>query len=378
MHLQEGNKKPKPVIFIPMKKLALLLIAIGLSYVGQAQEKTQTENIFLITVDGLRWQELFQGADSLFVDDTGMIERQGSLLEVFWDPNPLKRRQMLMPFTWSTLAEQGQLYGNRAFGNRVDLRNNMLFSYPGYNEILTGVADDERITSNSKTNNPNITLLEHLHNLPEYKGKVLAFGSWDVFPYIVNEDRSGIPVNAGFDKAEGPNLSESERVINRLQQEIRGPWEGVRLDPFTHHFALEAIKKQNPKIVFIAYGEPDDWAHDNRYDAYLHSIRQFDAYLKELWELIQSNPSYKDKTTMIVTTDHGRGIDKPSWTGHGSGVPRSREAWIAAIGPDSRALGEVKDEGLVYPAMIARTIFQLLGMTYPNEKADVVIEEIVP
>ena len=36
-----------------------------------AQKTTQTENIFLITVDGLRWQELFKGADSLFVDDTG-------------------------------------------------------------------------------------------------------------------------------------------------------------------------------------------------------------------------------------------------------------------------------------------------------------------
>ncbi len=362
-----------------MKKIAFLLIAMGLSYnTLQAQKTTQTENIFLITVDGLRWQELFQGADSLFVDDTGMMENPGSLLETFWDPNPLKRRQILMPFTWSTLAKQGQLHGNRAFGNHVDMRNNMLFSYPGYNEILTGVPDDERINSNSKTNNPNTTLLEHLQGLPDYKGKVLAFGSWDVFPYIVNEDRSGIPVNAGFDRAKGPNLSESERIINRLQHEIRGPWEGVRLDPFTHHYALEAVKRQTPKVVFIAYGEPDDWAHDNRYDEYLHSIKQFDAYLKELWDYIQSTPAYQDKTTMIVTTDHGRGIKKATWTGHGSGIPRSREAWIAAIGPDSRALGEVKETGQMYPAMIARTIFQLLGLTYPDEHADTAIAQILP
>lgn len=361
-----------------MKKPAFLLIALGLSYAVPAQKATQTENIFLITVDGLRWQEVFQGADSLFVDDTGMIETQGSLLEVFWDPDFRKRRQLLMPFTWSTIAEQGQLYGNRALGNHVDMRNNMLFSYPGYNEILTGVPDDERINSNSKTNNPNVTLLEHLQEMPAYRGKVLAFGSWDVFPYIVNEERSGIPVNAGFDTADGPDLSEAERMINRLQKEIRGPWGGVRLDPFTHHYAQEAIKKQEPRLVFIAYGEPDDWAHDNRYDEYLHSIRQFDAYLKELWDYIQSNPTYKDKTTMIVTTDHGRGIDKASWTGHGSGIPRSREAWIAVVGPDSPALGEVKKEAVVYPSMIARTIFQLLGLTYPDERADSAIKEILP
>lgn len=362
-----------------MKKIAILLILMGLGFgYAPAQNTTQTENIFLITVDGLRWQELFTGADSLFVDDTGMVESQGSLLKEFWDTDPLKRREMLMPFTWSTLVEKGQIYGNRAFDNKVDMQNNMLFSYPGYNEVLTGAADDERINSNAKTNNPNITLLEHLQQMPAYKGKVLAFGSWDVFPYIVNEARSGIPVNAGFDLAEDSDLTEGERIINRMQQEIRGPWGGVRLDPFTHHYAMEAIKKKEPKIVFIAYGEPDDWAHDNRYDEYLHSIKQFDAYLKNLWEYIQSTPRYKDKTTMIITTDHGRGIDKATWTGHGSGIPRSKEAWIAAIGPDSQAFGEVKRDEILYPSMIARTIFQLLGLKYPDEKAAASIAGILP
>jgi hypothetical protein len=60
------------------------------------------------------------------------------------------------------------------------------FSYPGYNEILTGSADDKRITSNDKMDNLNVTFLEHLNKLPEYKGKVMAFTSWDVFPFIIN------------------------------------------------------------------------------------------------------------------------------------------------------------------------------------------------
>ena len=65
---------------------------------------------------------------------------------------------------------------------------------------------------------------------------------------------------------QGSDLTATEHLINRMQQEIRGPWGGVRLDPFTHHYALEAIKKSAPKLVYIAYGEPDDWAHGNRYD----------------------------------------------------------------------------------------------------------------
>jgi hypothetical protein len=355
--------------------LALSLLAFQPAFSQNSSYKT--ENIVLITLDGLRWQELFKGADSLMVDDTGMVKSMGSLLGDFWDEDPKVRRKMLFPFFWSTLAEKGQIYGNRAYGNNVNNANTMWFSYPGYNEVLSGFADDERINSNSKINNPNITLLEYLNQMPEYKGKVYALGSWDVFPYIVNEARSGVPVNAGFDKAEGNDLTDVEKTINRLQSEIRGPWDGVRLDPFTHHFALETMKKYKPRVTYIAYGETDDWAHGNEYDQYIWSAKQTDAYIREIWEFIQSDPQYKDKTTMIITTDHGRGISKSSWRSHGSEVPVAGEIWIAAIGPDTPSSGEMKTPGQWQSAMIARTVFQLLGMEYPDAKAFPAIKEMV-
>ena len=362
-----------------MKRIPLMLtigLFINLSHL-YAQKQTKTENIFLITVDGLRWQEVFKGADSLFIDDTGMVENTDNLLAKFWDNDPITRRKMLMPFFWETLSSKGQLYGNRAYGNFVENSNTMLFSYPGYNEVLSGFADDKRINSNSKVNNPNTTLLEYLNQTTGYQNKVLAYGSWDVFPYIINEERSKVPVNAGFDLAEGDNLTDKELMINRLQNEIRGPWEGVRLDAFTHNFALEGIKKHQPKIIYIAYGEPDDWAHGNKYDQYLYSIHQFDVYLKELWDFIQSTPQYKGKTTMIITTDHGRGINKKTWTGHGSSIPEAKEIWMAAIGPDTPAKGEIKNKGLWHSSMIAKTIYSLLGIEYPDEKAGEVITEMI-
>jgi arylsulfatase A-like enzyme len=284
---------------------------------------------------------------------------------------------LLLPFVWSTISKQGQIYGNRAYGNLVNTANKMWFSYPGYNEVLSGFADDKRINSNSKINNPNVTLLEYLNQMPEFRGKVYAFGSWDVFPYIVNEERSGVPVNAGFDKAEGNDLTDVEKTINRLQSEIRGPWGGVRLDPFTHHFAMEAMKKHKPRVTYIAYGETDDWAHDNEYDQYLLSAKQTDAYIREIWEFIQSDPQYKDKTTLIITTDHGRGTNKSSWKSHGSDIPDSEEIWMMAIGPDTPATGEIKTQGQWQAAMLARTIFQLLGMDYPDAKAAPAIKEMV-
>ena len=362
-----------------MKKISFLFLLAGvLSLSAIAQTKTtKTENIVLITFDGLRWQELFKGADSLLIDDTGMIDRAGSLLADFWHPDPIQRREMLFPFFWNTIAKKGQIYGNRAYGNKVDNTNKMWFSYPGYNEILSGFADDARINSNSKINNPNVTFLEYLNQNPAYTGKVMAFGSWDVFPYIINRERSGIPVNAGFDLATGDDLTDVEQTVNRIQQEIRGPWGSVRLDPFTHHYALEAIKKHRPKVLYIAYGETDDWAHGGRYDQYIWSAKQTDKYIQEIWETLQADPHYKDKTTLIITVDHGRGITKTSWKDHGSDIPQAGQIWMMAMGPDTPATGEMKMEGQWSSAMVVRTIFQLLGLDYPDPKAAPAVKEMI-
>ena len=359
------------------KKCLLLAFSVAFSSGLFAQTKTtKTENIVLITLDGLRWQEVYGGVDSLFVDDTGMIEHAGSLLPDFWHADPLKRRELLFPFVWGTLAKQGQLFGNRAYGNKVDTQNKLWFSYPGYNELLSGFADDARIRSNDKVNNPNTTFLEHLNQLPEHQNKVMAFGSWDVFPFIVNEERSGVPVNAGYDLAVGENLTAVEKTVNRLQQELRGPWPSVRLDPFTHQYALEAIKNQKPNVLYIAYGETDDWAHDGKYDQYVWSAKQTDAYLKEIWETLQADPKYRNKTTLLITVDHGRGTTKESWKSHGETIPEAGQVWMMAIGPDTPPLGERKEAGQWYSAMLPRTIFQLLGLEYPDAKAAASVKEL--
>lgn len=358
-----------------MKTLSLIvLFSLSIICVVSAQN---TENVFLITLDGLRWQELFYGADSLLINDSGYVEDPEGLTEQFWKNDYVDRKQTLMPFIWSTIAAEGQIYGNRRFGNKVNCSNKQWFSYPGYNEILTGFADDDRITSNDKINNPNVTVLEFLNKRKDLNQKVVAFASWDVFPFIINERRSGVKVNAGFEKAE-INATDNEVLLNKLQGEVRGPWNAVRLDVFTHHYAMEELKKNSPRVLYIAYGETDDYAHDGSYDQYLKSANQTDAYLKELWTYAQSDEQYRDKTTMIITTDHGRGtVPKDTWKDHGSGVPNGGEIWIAVIGPDTPSLGEVKNPGQYYQNQIARTVAQALGIDYTQDKAGPVIPGVL-
>lgn len=351
-----------------MEKLLIILLIFCSPICCSAQDALNTENVFLITLDGLRWQELFGGADADLINSKEYTKEQEEIKAKFWDNDPLVRRQKLMPFFWSTLASEGKLFGNRQHGNKVNLSNTFWFSYPGYNEILTGFGDPE-INSNDKINNKNITVLEYANQQKKFNGKVAAFGSWDVFPFIINEERSRIPVNAGFELAVGNDLSEREIFLNELQKQVPSPWSTVRLDAFTHHYALEHLKRHEPKLLYIAYGETDDFAHDGRYDFYLNSARQTDAFIQELWEFVQSHEGYKNKTTFIITTDHGRGtVPLETWKHHGAKINGADEVWLAVIGPDTAPEGEIKKEGQLYSNQVAGTIAHLLGLDFKPER----------
>jgi Sulfatase len=351
------------------RTIVTLIIIFLPGYITFAQ--SQAENVILITLDGMRWQEVFTGADSILVKHKDYVEDAVGLRARFWHDQPVTRREKLMPFFWSTMVKEGVLFGNRAFGNHVNCSNNMWFSYPGYNEILSGFADDERIKSNDKFNNPNETVLEFLNKQDKYKGKVAAFGSWDVFPFIINEERSGIPVNAGFRPANQTKLSTREVFLNELQIQIPSPWGGVRLDAFTHHYALEYMKKYKPRVVYIAYGETDDFAHNGKYDAYLKSAYQTDQFIKAIWEWVQSEPQYRNKTTLLITTDHGRGtIPVDEWRSHGTKINGADQIWIAAIGAGVKSKGEIKNSDQLYQNQVASTVAELLGFNFTqNGKA---------
>jgi hypothetical protein len=156
------------------------------------------ENVILVTMDGLRWQELFGGLDETMLgDEDNGTKESAELNRRFAAETAEGRRVRLMPFFWNVVAKHGVVFGDQEAESHIYVTNGMNFSYPGYSEILCGFPDP-RIDSNAKTDNPNVTVLEWLHSREEYRGKVAVFGSWDVFPWIINTTRSGIPVNAGW------------------------------------------------------------------------------------------------------------------------------------------------------------------------------------
>ena len=341
-----------------------LLTIVPLSPAQSAQipsARIKTENVLLITFDGLRWQELFGGADRrLFDREHGGVRNVETLEKRFWVDDAEERRLRLLPFFWSVVAKQGMVLGDPSVDSSVTVTNGRYFSYPGYNEILTGSADD-RIDSNDKRPNPNVTVLEHLHRRQGFEGRVAAFGSWDVFPFIVNEERSGVYVNAGWKDLQYAAPRSSLAELNRLAQEVPHSWAGVRWDLVTFEGALGFLHHRRPRLLYVAFGETDDWAHDGRYDLYLDSAQRTDDYIRRLWEAVQTLPDYRDKTTLILSSDHGRGDDGTSWRSHGTDIEGAEKIWLAVLGPDTPATGIVAGARATQ-GQVAASVAALLGL----------------
>lgn len=346
------------------KIIALASFIILLFSAKQTIAQTQTENIVLVTLDGMRWQEVFGGADSSLLQNRKYTKDSAGTSKKFWDDDVNARRKKLFPFLWNTVALNGQLHGNRNAGSKVNVANPYQFSYPGYNEILTGYPDTA-INSNNKVLNKNTNVLEFINQQKNYQGKVAAFSTWDVFPYIINKWRNGIYVNSDVDTLKFN--SENLKLISDMQFLAAKPLD-VRLDILTYFAAREYMKAYQPKVLYIAFDETDDFAHGGEYDQYLKSAYAEDAMIADLWNYIQSSPQYKNKTTLIITCDHGRGdINKDDWKHHGKKIAESGEIWFAAMGPDTKAIGEIKSTEQFYQKQYAATIAALLGLKFTAE-----------
>jgi len=258
-----------------------LWLALLLLMPHAASAEGPASNLVLVTLDGVRWQEVFGGIDLALIEDERFANSPGFLKETYWREQRNERRRLLFPFLWSVVANEGVLIGDREQGSFMELRNPWRFSYPGYNEILTGSADPD-IDSNDKIWNRNVTFLEVLNGMSGFKDHVLAFGSWDVFPYIINSQRSGIPVNAGF-AVQSPATTAKSLWLNEISAEAPMLWQTVRLDFITNGYAMEALENEHPRVVYIAYGETDDFAHDGSYDRYIDAAHRTDQMLSKLW-----------------------------------------------------------------------------------------------
>ncbi|HXQ31091.1 MAG TPA: alkaline phosphatase family protein [Steroidobacteraceae bacterium] len=349
-----------------MPRIQRLLIAACLALlVCPGAFAGKTRNVILVITDGVRWQEVFTGADPTLLNDKegGSWTPVAELKQKYWDDDPTVRRKLLFPFLWGTVATHGQLFGNQDAGSVAHVTNAMWFSYPGYNEMASGV-DDPRIDSNEFGPNPNVTVFEWLNTIPEFAGKVEIFGTWSAFADIFNVTRSKLPIRAGATLVDASDLSPRGRLMTELYQTTTRLEGTDPFDSFLHVALRDHLKTHRPRVLFVGYGDTDTWGHVGRYDALLETVHSFDGFVADLWKQLQSIPAYKDKTTLIISTDHGRGSGPVEWKDHGVEEKGSENIWIAVMGPDTPPLGERHNVAPVTQSQIAATIAAVVGQDF--------------
>jgi hypothetical protein len=230
--------------------------------------------------------------------------------------------------------------------------------------MLTGWPDP-RINSNEYGPNPNVTVFEWLNNKPEFHDQVRVFATWEVFKDIFNQSRSHIPMQVAWDSPyNGASLSEREKLLNELYRTTTKLDNEDVYDSFLQIPLRDCVKANHPSLLFVGYGETDNWAHSGRYDLVLESALGYDLFVQELWNLVQSLPEYRDQTTFILTADHGRGSGPKEWREHGNKQKGSENIWLAVIGPDTSPLGERSNIAPITQSQIAATVAALLGQDY--------------
>jgi hypothetical protein len=325
------------------------------------------DNLILITLDGARTEEIFGGLDVDVLRSTlaanAKVEDQ-PVYRRFYADTPEARRMKLMPFFWGELmVRHGSVAGNPKWNSSVTLTNTHRFSYPGYSEILLGEAHDDVIKSNDRIRNPYPTLLEELKTylrLPS--SRVGVFGSWEVFNEIVEHTQGNLTVNAGFEAFE--SATANARTLSRLQFETPTPWNAVRHDAYTFGLAMSHLRDAKPRVMYLALGETDDWAHDGRYDRVLETFARTDQYLRELWTWVQSQREYRGRTHILITTDHGRGKTPADWGTHGAKVEGAQYVWMAFVSPKMSERGEWHDHPPLHTNQAAATMAAWMGLDW--------------
>lgn len=331
---------------------------------GALEPSRQTRQIVLLTLDGVRWQEVFLGADPKLAAAAGL-----SL-------SGITDTAGLLPNMHERFFEGGIVIGAPGEAGGIFASGPHFISLPGYLEILRG----RTVPSCLSNDCPPIrepTILDEIRALPgSSREDAAAFSSWHEIVRAASGDPGSVVVSTGKTQGSVSELSWADPHCDRLlvegQNGSREPGGAAyRPDRHTASVALCYLAAVRPKMLWIGLGDTDEHAHRGDYAAYLDALRFADDFVGAIFDQLANMGEYGQTTTVIVTTDHGRG---PEFPDHGDHISASR-VFLFMAGGSVPGRGIIGTERAHRLADIAPTIRKLLGMTGEHEP-DLEISEV--
>lgn len=298
-----------------------LVLSTSIFAQNQTTPKYKTENVLVLIMDGPRYTETWGDSTHQYI-----------------------------PHMANDMAQHGVIY--------TGFRNNgPTYTNAGHTALVTGIYQS--------INNVGI---EFPKNPSMFQYWLKATGRPKKAAYVIaSKDKLAILTDCKDKKWKGQFRPQSDCGHNGLHS-------GYRLDSETYERSIEIFNRDKPNLVLVNFRQPDSWGHAGNWEKYLSTMKETDAFIYKIFQYIQSDPNYKDKTTIFVTNDHGRHLDghKDGFVSHGDNCEGCRKINCFAYGPDFKkgVITDVAREQIDIPV----TIGELLGFKIENSAGQVMKE----
>lgn len=285
------------------------------------QRNYQTEYVIILVIDGPRMSETFGDTTYRYIPNlSGVLAPQGVLLKNF--------------------------------------RNNgSTHTTPGHTAICTGVYQSINNNGEELPKNPSMF---------QYYRKEKNLDSTQTW-VIASKGKLNVLSNTKNKKWKDQYRPSSYCGNN-------GTGMGYAGDPPTFVEAKRILSTFHPKLSLINLLEVDVRGHQNEWPEYLQAIRNTDSLALELWNFIQSDEVYRNKTTLFITNDHGRHLNgrKDGFVSHGDNCLGCRSIYLVALGPDFKTNTVLPNQ---YEQIdISKTISEMLHFDYPVSKGEIMYD----
>lgn len=312
----------------------------------------RTDNVIVVTIDGVRWQDVFGGVDP------GMAAMASLRTSEVVDA------EALMPNLYA-FAHAGAVSGAPGHGKPMMASGPNYVSLPGYLEIFSGSTAVACRTNGCEPTATRTFLDRARDELGASDRDVAVIASWEKIAFAATANPERITVSAG---RHGGASRDKLRFDGRLAAMLDTAAESTpvpghddyRPDSHTAAIALRYLELAKPRVMAIGLGDTDEYAHAGDYASYLGALRQADRFLGDLRATLARMGAYGTNTTVVVTCDHGR---SSGFNDHGWDSPESGRVWMVASGGAVPALGYVNEGGAERLADLAPTLEALLGMS---------------
>lgn len=338
--------------FSPTTGVAPVTSTVDRSSTGDAVGE-DVQNVILVTLDGVRWQEVFGGVDPRLAEEARLPR---SAIEGVRD---------LLPGMHRLFFEGGTVLGDPRLPGGIAASGPHFVSLPGYLEILTGEVSGCR--NNDCKPSLARTLADDVGKLPAVRREQVAvFASWEMLSGVAAAPR------------EAPGASRAGALVDagRSKHDPAPAFpgiEGYRPDRGTAALAIAHLLQHRPRFLWVALGDTDEWAHRSDYRGYLEALRFADRFVEELCMHLGEMGAYGERTALLVTTDHGR-----DESFHAHGGPGSGRVWLMARGGGIPRRGVIGTRRQRHLRDLAPTVQSLLRLPVRGcSGCGQVIEELV-